>query len=547
MDTADVDGDLQREDGRIMKTRFRSISDVLGSPFLQELPQPRQGTQGQNRVLRSTRIEDSVYQDLRRDDAELDSLEEACLPKLSTFRDLSRDIYQSFYSLNVRRNAPEELSSIARQFNAHIMDSVMDSGEYPTIKAACEGRQLPAYEAASEFAANVAGDLDQLLQEAGGDKKSLDTLEKLEQKRDDSVRKLRQLLEARDEDVPDPAQDQQIVSAANKARSQCEQAQTVSRMLRDNFTQNGEAIGAILQKAVTAAKDKAEETALILVAWGTGDTDGAPEQMKLDLETLDRVRKSPTLREVARHLGRFKEILAQARKNSYAYGRGEKYALELGGDLNRALSSEFALLATPETIPLFLRKLQRRALKQYRRREAIYKGCGDIICVLDESTSAKKDAPWGKAVALTLLDAAMAGDRKFALIHFSSRSKVKTDLFLPGKYTGEDIYAAAETFLGGSTDYETPLKEALRLMEQEGFENADVVFVTDGECELPEAFQKALREKQAAVHFTVTGVLLDVSSPGFSFSLEPFCDDIYRTSQLAGDQIVQSLVSKRAA
>ena len=528
-----------------MRTRFRSIDDVLGSQFLQQLSALRPAPQGRNRVLRSTRLEDSVYRDLRQSDAAMDALEEACLPKLSTFRDLTRDIYQSFYSLNVRRNPPGELSSTARQFNAHIMDSVMDSGEYPTIKAACEGRQLPAYEAASEFAGSVAGDLDRLLQEAGGDQKALDTLEKLEQKRDDSVDTLRRLMETRDEQNPDPARDRQLVSAANRARSQCEQAETVGRMLRDNFTKNGEAIGAILQKAVKAAEDKAEETALILAAWGAGDTDGDPERMKLDLETLARVRTSPTLQDIARHLGRFKEMLAQARKNSYTYGRGEKYTLELGGDLNRALSSEFALLAAPETLPLFLRKLQRRAIKQYRRREAIYKGCGDIICVLDESDSAKVDAPWGKAVVLTLLDAAMAEGRKFALIHFSSRNQYKTDLFLPGQYSGEDVYAAAETFLGGNTNYETPLKEALRLMEQEGFENADVVFVTDGECELPEEFQKKLRERQAAEHFTVTGVLLDVSSPGFAFSLTPFCDEVYRTSELAGDQIVRALLSNK--
>lgn len=70
--------------------------------------------------------------------------------------------------------------------------------------------------------------------------------------------------------------------------------------------------------------------------------------------------------------------------------------------------------------------------------------------------------------------------------------------------------------------------------------------MTDGACELPEDLQKVLQEKQAAAHFTVTGVLLDVGSPeGGAFSPEPFCDDIYRTSQLAGDQIVQALVSKR--
>ena len=32
------------------------------------------------------------------------------------------------------------------------------------------------------------------------------------------------------------------------------------------------------------------------------------------------------------------------------------------------------MLAAPETLPLFLRKYQRRQIKQYLRREPIYKG-----------------------------------------------------------------------------------------------------------------------------------------------------------------------------
>lgn len=75
------------------------------------------------------------------------------------------------------------------------------------------------------------------------------------------------------------------------------------------------------------------------------------------------------LKDISKYLVRFREIFAQAKKNSYAYGRGETYSLELGNNLSRALTSELAMLATPETIPLFLRKYQQKQIKQYRRRE----------------------------------------------------------------------------------------------------------------------------------------------------------------------------------
>lgn len=359
-----------------MRTYFRSLSDVLGSPLAQTAQTFSPRHAGGHRVLKSTKLEDAAYRDLRRGDNELDALEKACGEKLSTFPALSRDIYQSFYSLNVRRQPEDAISEQARRFNAPILNEVMDGEDY---------------------------------------------------------------------------------------------------------------------------------------------------------------------------LGRLKELMDGKRKNGYAYGRGEKYSLELGGDINRAIASEFAMLAAPETLPLFLRKLQRKALKQYQRREPICKGSGDIICMLDESSSAESQAPWCKAVALALLDIAMRDQRRFAVIHFAGVGDVQTDLFLPGQYDREDVLRCAETFLNGNTDYETPLREALRLMEQEGFENADMVFVTDGECVLPDSFLEKLKAEQSARGFQITGILLDQEDAGFEFSLREFCTNVYRTSQLSRDQIAEQLVVSRVA
>lgn len=108
----------------------------------------------------------------------------------------------------------------------------------------------------------------------------------------------------------------------------------------------------------------------------------------------------------------------------------------------------------------------------------------------------------------------------------------------------QDKMNAAETFLDGGTDFERPLDEAIQLMDT-GFENADIVFLTDGLCELPEDYLAKLHKAQAARKFTVTGILLDAGNPGMAFSLTPFCQKIYRTSELAGDEIVRGLVSQR--
>ncbi len=174
------------------------------------------------------------------------------------------------------------------------------------------------------------------------------------------------------------------------------------------------------------------------------DDPGDMARSPANLELLKTVRKSDKLRDISNYLGRFREIFAQGKKNGYAYGRGEKYALELGGDLSRASTSELAMRAAPATMPLFLRKYQRKQIKQYQRRETIYKGMGDIIVCLDESGSTRGDAAaWGKAVALTLLDIANSNRRMFALIHFSGPGSFKTDLFLPDGFTPSDTMNAA--------------------------------------------------------------------------------------------------------
>ena len=202
------------------------------------------------------------------------------------------------------------------------------------------------------------------------------------------------------------------------------------------------------------------------------------------------------------------------------------------------------MLASPQTLPLFVKKYQQRRLKQYRRREPVHKGMGDIICCLDESGSTRGDAAaWGKAVALTLLDIAAENRRKFALIHFADSSSCKVDVFLPGQYSVQDKMNAAETFLDGGTNFKRPLDEAIQLMDA-GFENADIVFLTDGLCELPEDYLAKLHKEQSARKFTVTGILLDAGTPGMDFSLTPFCQKIYQTSELAGDEIVRGLVAQ---
>lgn len=527
-----------------MRKIYRTIDDVLRSPW-GAIKQQDEKAAATDRVLRSTKLEDSIYADLRDDDPDLDQIEQAAAEKLASFPALTRDVYQSFYSLMPRRQDAGALSTAARRFNAPILDHILENEDYPTLKAVCEGRELPAYEAASEFIAQTAGELDSLLSGLGGEKGAVNTLEKLEAAEEKAEAELAALLERmRKSKERNETLERAVIEAANTAEGKRRQVEAVSKKIDADSARNKEAVAVLVAQAVTSAVEKAREVQNVIAAWS--DDPGNMERSAVNRKMLDAVRESDVLRRVADYLGRFREIFAQGKRNGYAYGRGEKYSLELGRDLSRAISSELVMLASPETLPLFLRKYQQGRIKQYQRREPIYKGAGDIICCLDESSSTCGDpAAWGKAVALTLLEIAADGGRSFALVHFSGSGSIQTDLFRPGAYTAADKMAAAETFLSGGTNFETPMDEALRLMQEECFENADVVFITDGECALSKTYLKQLQQEQAARRFTITGILLDQGQDGMEFSLAEFCQNIYRTSELTGEEVVQAVIRSR--
>ena len=522
-----------------MKKWYRTIDDVLQSRW-SSLVLPKQ-IQKSDRILKSTKLEDQIYADLRADDDTLTELEQASQQKLSSFPALSRDVFQSFYSLLPRRRDPESLSVAAQKFHTKILEQMVQDEDYGTLKAICEGRELPAYDAALEFVSRISGQLDDLLADIGGKENSLNTLQKLTDAQQQAQQKLAELLQRMQANKEQSfTQEQEIIQTANQLESKAQQVEAVTKLIDTSSTQHKAEISAAVAQAVKAASEKAEEVQNIIGAWS--DDPANLERNPVNTDLLETVRNSETLQRVAKYLGRFREIIAQGRRNGYAYGRGEKYSLELGNDLSRALSSEFAMLASPQTVPLFLKKYQQKQLKQYHRREPTHKGHGDIICCLDESGSTRGDpAAWGKAVALALLDIAAGNGRKFALIHFASFDSCRVDLFLPGQYTIEYKMNAAEFFLGGGTNFERPMQEAIRLMELEGFENADIVFITDGECALSEEYLLQLQQEQAARKFKVTGVLLDAHETITGFSLEPFCQSIFCTSELVYEHIIHKI------
>lgn len=497
-----------------MKYRFFSLDQVLRSPLF-DFSNPYQPIKRMDRSTRPTRLGDMDFAKA----SESYYLEDDVKPLLA-------DLFHLLFAQELRLTRPDERDVYVRLVQSAFVDDLLKRDDFLQLRNLCKGNAFAAMEAARAYQQAVESDMLDCAEEA---EPLAFVLTRLERRHDTANAKLHDLVQ---QAQTDPAQTPAALQTAAEVASTAEQIRVVTSMIQTRMQKRSTETAQVICDAVRCSLDAAVLVNYVAKCWGD-ENQSAPQQAEHNQAMLERVKGNAMLQSITRQLGRMKEMLSDLRKNDYAHGRGEKYTVTRGRDMKNLLSGELALMASPATTPLFLRKYHAKGLLQYAKRERVHKGYGDVIVCLDESGSTEgENAEWGKALALAVQDICAHEGRKYALIHFSGKDQFRTDLFLPGQYTSEDLQSAAEHFFDGGTDFETPIREALRLINEDAFENADILFITDGEKsisdELAEQLQNAIQEARCSV----VGLLLDADSPGMEFTLEKFCERICRISEM---------------
>ena len=133
-------------------------------------------------------------------------------------------------------------------------------------------------------------------------------------------------------------------------------------------------------------------------------------------------------------------------------------------------------------------------------------GKGPIILCLDQSGSMRKLDTQSKGFALALMSIAKKQKRDFALITFSAKAEVK--VFPKGRSNTDDLIHLAGNFLGGGTNFYDPLRQSLSLIKESRFKQSDIVFVTDGQANLPVEFIEEFRRTKDKKKFECLSVLI---------------------------------------
>jgi len=310
---------------------------------------------------------------------------------------------------------------------------------------------------------------------------------------------------------------------------------------------DGTAMRQALRDAIGEAQAAVDEVEgmVEVFSWGNGaGAAGRSQSFDQTKEMADKVRASRKLQQIAEKAGRLRRIAAETQRRKSDYAREIVADVGVGADLPRVLPTELlSLVADDEDVEAaFIGKLIERKLGQYTLSGKEEKGRGPIIICEDESGS-MSGAPdtWAKAVSMALLDIALRQRRAWAFIHFNT-GVPRIDIVRKDG-TGATIVPSPEstwptieagmlgvltTFYSGGTSFEAPLDAAVDMIRRDGgLKKADIVFVSDGVCNVGPQWLEAFLRTKEELQFKVLTVLI-----GSNRSVDQFSDQVFELRQI---------------
>lgn len=299
---------------------------------------------------------------------------------------------------------------------------------------------------------------------------------------------------------------QEAAQAAEQAQGDAQQAaNTVKAKVRPD-----------VQQGVQEAQEQLAEEEDLFTAWGYGP--GDLKQMDFaERARLAALLKGNKLGKYAKLLGRFRMMAAAQRTKKVEYGRDEATGVELSGDLERLVATEYTHFAVKALRRNFYLKFIEGQLLSRKYIGVEQVGMGAIIACVDTSDSMNasdangitRDA-WAKAMTLALLDQAKRSRRDFVAILFSDRGEQRKWEFPKGQGKIEDVVAMAEFMYAGGTDFMKPLNMAMDKLDAEynadGKMKGDIVFITDGIAPINEQWTAEYLERKKRTGFRTFGI-----------------------------------------
>src|SRR5215471_3115386 len=304
---------------------------------------------------------------------------------------------------------------------------------------------------------------------------------------------------------------------ASEARAEEARLRQQVKQLHDELSRTQkETENRFLKEAIQVTKnldDAAQEAESWSLTIGSGYKSSPGRQIELGKHLAGNEK----LKKLAQMVGRMKEHALALRRKIFERTNEELFEVGLGAEVSRLLPHELVTLRHPILRKDFTRRFVEHELLLYSLQGIEEKGKGPVVVCLDGSSSMAGDKEvWAKALTLTLLEIARRQRRLFRTICFSSADTPLQifDLNPRERYEADmsTVMELAEYFPGGGTDFETPLNAARECLRQSRFKRGDIVFITDGECQVKPEWAEEFRTDKEEMGFSLFSILLDVGS-----------------------------------
>ncbi|MGE5816751.1 MAG: vWA domain-containing protein [Deltaproteobacteria bacterium] len=489
-----------------------------------------------------------VYGQLRSDSPSLQALEESGGTFLPHFGSLLQDLFCLLFKYNVSLRKESEVLPSAL-LNEKLLKAIKQGAQYDYLRD-----QTILNEARAGLSALLLGErlLGLIREEKLLNRRDMRDLWDIQQQEELVGRKLeeRENADTIDEDALSEEQKRALDKAKQGVEGEIQGAEALLRhktaQLKEDLKEIETKTSTRLQAETIRVAQQLEDASEEAEAWGTAIGSGQRSPPGEKLELGRRLAGNEKLKKLARMVGRMKFHAAALRKKVFERANQEILEIESGDSIQRLLPHELMTLHHPVLRKDFYRRFLDQELLQYSLRGVEEKGKGPMIVCLDGSSSmAGEKEIWSKAVTLTLVDIARRQRRLFRSICFSSADTPLQvlDMNPRDRYELEakHVMDLAEYFPGGGTDFQRPLDAALECLQQARFKKGDIVFITDGECQVSPEWAEEFRREKERLGFSLFSILIDVGSSSLG-TLKEFSDRITTIHQLTGEEATDIFV-----
>ena len=473
------------------------------------------------------------------------------------FEYMYQDIFLSLYKYKARL-LPESEIHMSTKLNRKFAECYLNTPEYIKLRQTCRMDQFNAALGTEIIGNKLLKIVEEVMNKLKEQQEAIRKMQEL-MKKEQEMDELLEENEEMDELLQSLIANGQGGSAqAQQLQQQMSQNMTAKQAIQQMANQIAEEMDDLIEeddlaneismkagKTFDEASMQVAETSELVEAWGLGDGEKSRVSYQNKKEAIERIRKSKKLRNLTDLIGKFKESAVTEQKKKTKNGAVEISSVTVGNKIEDTLPSERMMLSNETTKGDFYNRYSEGRLMTYSKESNKSKNKGPIILCCDESGSMDGDREtWSKAFTMGVLEIAQIQKRDFAFIAYDSRANDPI-IIKKGEISPDKVITICEEFLDGGTNFEAPLRKALDLIKDSTFKNADILFVTDGDCGVSDKFKQEFKRIKEEKEFACKGILVDMGSWRSSdATLREFCDDVVKISNVADLTNGESEVNK---